>query len=174
MKTWKPVTGYELEYAVSDKGDIKRIKPARGAVVGRLLKPYLNPSGYLYVTLSTPGAQNDFLIHRVVATAFLGKSNLQINHKNGNKADNSIENLEYVTPSENLTHATRVLHKRRGEKHWNCRLSESDVLKILALRNSGLTHEQIAKAFSVSRPTVSEILLGRKWQHLSMPLISGA
>ena len=174
MKTWKPVTGYESEYLVSDKGDIKRIKSSRGAVVGRLLKPYLNSNGYFYITLSKSGTQNDFLLHKIVATAFFGESELQINHKNGNKKDNSVDNLEYVTPSENLLHATRTLHKRSGANHWNSRLKESDVLQILSLRKSGLTHEQIAKAFSVSRTTISEILLGKKWQHLSVPLISGA
>mgnify|MGYP007071663155 CR=1 FL=1 len=174
MKTWKPVSGYENEYEVSDSGDVKRIKGGKGAVIGRILKPYLNQSGYMYVTLTKQCVQTDFLLHRIVAAAFLGGSNFQINHKDGNKKNNSISNLEYVTISENLLHATRVLHKRRGDKHWNSRLSESNVLVILSLRNSGMTHQQIADAFKVSRPTISEIFLGRKWQHLSVPLISGA
>lgn len=173
MKTWKPVIGYENEYEVSDYGDIKRIKSGKGAVAGRLLRPYLNPNGYLYVTLTKNCIQKDFLLHRIVAAAFIGKSSSQINHKDGNKENNAVSNLEYVSPRENLIHATRILHKRRGDKHWNSRLSEADVIVILSLRNSGLTHQQIANAFKVSRTTISEIFLCRKWKHLHMPLVCG-
>lgn len=100
---WREVVGYP-RYQVSNEGQV--IGPRFG-----LMHPSISVKGYCYVTLDD--RKNKF-VHRLVAEAFLGPSDKQVNHKNGVRSDNRVENLEWVTPSENQKHAFAVL----GRKHW--------------------------------------------------------
>lgn len=115
---WRPVVGYEEQYEVSNYGDlcsldrvIGRQKQGNFVRTGQPIKTYITPKGYLRVMLSKDGAGKNYLVHRLVADAFLeprtpdDNDAWEINHRNGNKADNYYRNLEWVTPSENLTHA---------------------------------------------------------------------
>lgn len=81
-----------------------------------VLRPFINRNGYLVATLSVEGQRIRTGVHRLVASAFLpnpeGKP--QVNHKNGNKQDNRIENLEWATCSENNLHRRRVLNGGGG------------------------------------------------------------
>ena len=98
---WKPVKGYESRYLVSNKGRVySNIKE-------KLLKPQKNEKGYLSVELRGGPKRKVKKIHRLVAEAFLKNplSRTEINHKDGNKENNTVENLEWSTRSENLTHA---------------------------------------------------------------------
>jgi len=109
-EAWRPVVGYEPLYAVSDKGRVKRVATGKGSREGHVLRPALNHKGYPMVGLSKAGKLRAFAVHTLVALAFLGPrpEGLQINHKNGRKNDNRVENLEYVTPRENIRHAIRL------------------------------------------------------------------
>jgi DNA-binding NarL/FixJ family response regulator len=93
---------------------------------------------------------------------------LQVNHKDGNKSNNFIGNLEWVTNSENLRHAREVLKKRfgahDGEKHHNAKLDEARVREIRALLAMGMSQYAIAAQFGVSRGSISDIHLGRTWR----------
>ena len=110
-ETWRPVVGYEDWYSVSDHGRVK----GRGrdwshtATPRYILKPSPDSKGYPMVTLCHPRSTRK--THRLVAAAFIGPCppGLQVNHKNGVKADNRPSNLEYVTPKENIRHAIDVL-----------------------------------------------------------------
>ena len=98
MTTWKKMSDYEI----SDDGRIRRN--------GKELKGSITPKGYVRVNIN---GRKTFL-HRIVAKLFIreGRKDEQINHKNGIKTDNRIENLEWVSPSENLSHAYRVLGRK--------------------------------------------------------------
>ena len=100
-KEWKPVVGYEGLYEVSSDGDV------RNAKTGRVLKPGRGKDGYLQLCLCHLGRSRTFSIHRIVAIAFIKNPNgkEQVNHKDGVKTNNNVKNLEWSTPSENLTHA---------------------------------------------------------------------
>ncbi len=111
---WKNVKGYEGLYQVSNKGRVKSL--ARNAKCGDnrfrrkkeiLLKNSIRNTGYLYVCLLKNGKRKPMLIHRLVANAFIPTNNnrLQVNHKNLNKTDNSLNNLEWCTAYENIQHA---------------------------------------------------------------------
>ncbi len=113
---WKPVTGYTTIYEVSNTGQIKSlartIKTPTGAraLKEKLLKLKVNNDGYVHVQLSKEGFSTSLLVHRLVAEAFLDKQTDRdhVNHKNCNKTDNRVENLEWISRSENMQHAIRM------------------------------------------------------------------
>jgi hypothetical protein len=106
------------------------------------------------------------MVHRLVVMAFIGPipDGLQVNHKDGNKTNNSISNLEIVTQAENMRHA--VLHGLRpsGSRHCFAKLNESQVRKIRDLRTSGMGPKAISDLFGVSSSNISNICAGRIWR----------
>jgi len=121
---WMPIKGYEGLYEISSYGRIKSLprtvvckngmyKPIRG----RIMSLPKCSSQYRFVALSKGGKVKQYLLHRLVALHFIGEKTLEINHIDGNKDNNCVENLEYVTHSENQLHAFRVLN-RKPVKSW--------------------------------------------------------
>lgn len=103
-ETWKDIKGWEGQYKVSNVGKVQSLKKS-----GRLRKPSLTDDGYLVLDLYGKNKREKVLVHRLVATAFLSEgkdlTGLEVNHIDGNKLNNSVENLEWVTHSENILHA---------------------------------------------------------------------
>lgn len=126
MEKWKTVKGYSM-YKVSDKGRVKSIDRYRpwkhhgrnGAmkIKGKMLKAVNTSVGYLQVGLSKNGKSKSVHIHRLVAATFLPKPKnaTQVNHKDGNKKNNNLQNLEWCNSSENGLHSYRAL----GNKAWH-------------------------------------------------------
>ena len=102
MERWKPINDWEDKYAVSDTGKVKNI------ISGKMLPQYDNGVGYKKVHLWRDGVgEKKSYVHRLVAEAFIpcaGGRN-EVNHKDGNRSNNAIDNLEWVTSSENTKHA---------------------------------------------------------------------
>lgn len=104
IEQWKPVVGYEGQYEVSNLGEVR-------SLVGRKLNAklcrYVRKDGYIQVQLKVNQQPRNFLVHRLVASAFLPKDELRtsVNHKNFDRADNRLENLEFCTSKENVRHA---------------------------------------------------------------------
>ena len=100
---WKDIPGYEGLYKISSNGDVLSLRS------GKLRKPVAQAHGYLSVSLSGKDHKKKrFYIHRLVATAFLGdppSMNYEINHKDLDKANNTVDNLEWCTRKENMRHA---------------------------------------------------------------------
>ena len=107
MTEWKPVKDYE-GYEVSNEGQVRsldRIDSAGRKLKGKILSATPSSSGYLQVYPSKNGKNYALTVHKLVAVAFHGLSDLWVNHKNGVKTDNRAENLEWLTPGDNLKHA---------------------------------------------------------------------
>jgi len=113
MEQWKDIEGYEGLYQVSNLGRIK-------SKSGLIRKQTMNKNGYFYVNLCKEGKVRNYPVHRLVALAFVegSESELTVNHKNEDKADNRAENLEWMTRKDNLnygTHNTRMRSSRKGK-----------------------------------------------------------
>jgi hypothetical protein len=121
-----------------------------------------------YIRCRVPG-QGWAMAHRVIWEAVHGPipDGLQINHKNGIKDDNRIENLELVTPSENTRHAYQMrLRVAQGIKNGRALLAEGHVRAIRDLCAFGRTHQYVADLFQVSPETVHNIVQRRTWGHI--------
>lgn len=110
MTSWLNIPGCAGQYQISNDG---RVRNANGHV----LKPRKSDSGYLRVWLSTNGKPKCYPVHRLVATAFLpNPDNLpEVNHINGVKTDNRMENLEWCTTSHNRRHSSYELNNESGK-----------------------------------------------------------
>ena len=132
-----------------------------------------NHRGYLILQARIDKIIVQAMAHRVVYLHFAGEipENLTINHVNGQKQDNRLENLELATMSEQALHAVRVLKVGRaadqdGEKHWNCRLTNDQVREI---RQRGLEKEpysSIAHDFPIKASQVRRICKRLSWSHI--------
>lgn len=146
---WLPIKDYEGLYEVSDTGLIKSVERI---VLGQDGKEYpfreklkvfdLNKNGYFYVSLHKEGKKKSLLVHRLVASAFLANPlNLeQVNHKNGNKQNNNVSNLEWVTAQENCIHAVKTkLHT------YSHRIAEEEFITLLHRVINGETYCELAQ-----------------------------
>ena len=126
-ETWKPVVGYEGLYEVSDYGRVRSVPhevPSRNGVrvsPGRMRNPFKNKTGYVIINLCKNGIIKNHTIHRLVAEAFLpNPDNLpQVNHKDENKLNNNLGNLEWCSVKYNNNYGTknqRVSEKNRVSK----------------------------------------------------------
>lgn len=169
---WKDVVGFEGYYQVSNLGQVKRIAGGPGAVADRILKP-ARRGYYLFVGLWRDGEPTLQSIHRLVAEAFLScpLEHHQVNHKNGDKHDNRAENLEWVTPSENLIHACTILGFQPpiiiGDANPKAKLTQHDVMKIRQLYATGnYSQRELGQQFGVSKQNIADIVHRRIWKHV--------
>lgn len=176
METWRDVPGYEKCYQVSNLGRIKSLKRMVLSNKGfEMPKPELirkgtiTKQGYIEIRLSKDGKKKCFKVHRLVLSAFCPSDNpkLECNHKDGNKQNNRIENLEWVTPSQNSLHAHRVLKAKnnRGTNNPRAKLTPLKVAEIKRLYfDTGLTQTELANKFGVVQTQISRIILNRAWK----------
>lgn len=131
----------------------------------RFLKPEINKvNGYARYTLCTNGKTKRFLAHRLVAMLYIKnpKNKPEVNHKDGNKLNNVVENLEWNTRGENELHSYKVLGKQvpRGIDRWNAKFTDEDIHAIREYAKTA-THQATADKFSCSRQYVSDLVSGR-------------
>lgn len=112
-------------------------------------------------------------VHRAVAYAFIENDDpinkIEVNHKDGNKLNNCVENLEWVTKKENQQHEVRVLQQRNGENNYNKKLSDKEVLEIYELcKSKTLYYKEIAEMYGVIPQEINMIAKGRCWKHLNL------
>ena len=110
MEIWKDITGYENKYQVSNLGNVKSLDYINNlgkTKIGKLLKYRISDRGYNSAMLYKDGKQKTYKVHRLVAFAFIENKHNKpyINHKDGNKLNNNILNLEWCTHKENVVHA---------------------------------------------------------------------
>lgn len=130
---WKPVPHYEDLYEVSNSGQY------RNRNTGKVLKFVPNNLGYLRAELYKKGTRKRFMLHRLVATVFIGKvaryTKLEVNHIDGNKKNNHVTNLEWLTKSENNAHRHHDLGKNnfKPEQSFVEMDADDDLGSILAI-----------------------------------------
>jgi hypothetical protein len=133
----------------------------------------LQTNGYHSVALSKLGNTKLKSIHRLVAETFISnpQNKKEVNHINGIKIDNSIENLEWATRSENARHAFKIgkSKKRKGSKHPMAKINEGDVLKMREMRLKGASGREISKMFNITYSNAMRVLKGNTWSHVPLP-----
>lgn len=176
VETWKDIKGWEEYYQVSSDGKVrskdKFVPHWRGGNAirrGRILSAF-NRRGYFEVNLSVNNNRHDISIHRLVAENFIDNPLKlpQVNHKDGNKLNNCVDNLEWVTRSQNVKHAydMGLSPKRFGEENSRSKLTSYGVIIIKGLIESGMPQNRIAHKFGVSKSTVCMIKKNRVWSQI--------
>jgi hypothetical protein len=164
---WKVCESYP-DYEVSEAGDVRRLTSRTCAKAGYVLRPWLR-CGYPCVNIG-----NKFVsVHRLVATAYLPSDpgRTEVNHKNGIRTDNRVENLEWATRKENAQHAHDTwLQDCRGEKNGQAKLTPEQVMEIRSVTNPGGnpygTAARLARKYGVSARAVSHVIRRERWTHL--------
>ena len=175
---FKDIIGYE-DYQISNKGRViakeKKVRYTHSVTKKehfrttekKFLKVYLNNrTGYKFVQLYKDKKSKNLNIHRLVAINFLNNCDdlEQVNHIDGNKHNNTVENLEWCTNEYNHEHATKTGLKTSKEKIGTSKLTEEKVFYIREFIKIGVTHKKLAEIFNVSRPTISLISNNKTWK----------
>ena len=181
VEIWRGVEGFEDSYQVSNKSRVRSIDRtiinSIGSVYnlkGKILNPMNPENRYPLVCMRGKGIKASKTIHRLVANAFIPnpENKPQINHKNGIKSDNRIENLEWCTASENGLHAYKenLITPLYGSKSPTSILTEENVLSVKRLfrRNRNFHRGRVALKLGVSNSTITSIIKNKNWNHLTI------
>jgi len=161
---WKKIDGYG-DYIVYSKGDVISNKRKNPFVLSKCK----DSDGYYVVALYLNGERKTMKVHRLVAIAFIPnpENKPEVNHKDGIKANNYDDNLEWNTSLENTQHANITgLTNIKGEKHIKCITNERTVLKIRNRHKKGISYRVLSEEFSINRTTIRDIVTRRTWKHI--------
>jgi len=161
MEIWKDIVGYD-QYQVSNYG---RVKTTANAATRkeRILKPLKHPRGYFRVALWKDNKSKFFFIHRLVAEYFISnpENKPTINHIDGDKSNNHIDNLEWTTYRENMNHAIDNKISACGERNGRSKLNW---VQIEEIRSSYLTSNELAAIYCVHKSTINRIKSNKGWK----------
>lgn len=159
-------------YTINDKGEVFSDN------TGKMKTRNKGNTEYQIINfMKEDGKKKTFRLHRLVMMAFEPIENcesMEVNHKDGNKKNNCLSNLEWCSSSENQKHAFRTgLQKpRRGEANNLSKLTEKDVIKVLDMHDEGFFDEEIAEEVGCSVKNIYSILSGKSWKHITAQRLS--
>lgn len=173
MEIWKDIEGFEGVYFVSNLGNVKSVDHVVSNIrlranKGILKKLSKKPNGYLTASIGGRLRLKNCYVHRLVAKAFIPnpENKRTVNHKNGIKTDNRVENLEWMSHKENIVHAIKSdLMNNSGSNHGNSKLSDDDIIEIRRLSRK-MSQKEIANIFKTSQSNVSRIIRNEMWSHI--------
>lgn len=182
LEEWRDIKGYEGKYQISNLGRVKTLPRVVYCAVSRntktrVLKEIIhkqcdNGWGYKMVSFRVDGGKpKTKYIHKMVAECFLTRKegDTQVNHIDGNKANNKAENIEWCTASQNLQHSFDIglRSSRKGEAVPQSKLTESNVLFIRSEYSKGnITQDALAALFGVNPGTIGRVINKKRWKHI--------
>lgn len=180
---WMPIDEADGVFEVSSDGRVRRAIPGPRNKPLIEIKAQKTNAGYWRVCLRCGGKTIIRFVHRLVAIAFLGPVPplMQVNHIDGDKNNNSISNLEYVTAQQNKAHATMMGLNPSGDMHYSRvspekrprgivvskKFGEQDIRDIRVLRDAGMSLKEIAAIYNTTPSTVSKIQRKQLWGHVA-------
>lgn len=158
------IDGIETNYGITEDGKLYSYH------LNRFIIPYQD-RGYLQTRLIVGNIRKNFRIHRLVALTFIPNIyNLpHINHINNDRADNRVENLEWIDNAGNVAHkvAQSRQSKLKGSDNPISKLIEKDIIKIRKLYKTGnYSHRELAKLYSISHCVIGKIIRKQAWSHV--------
>lgn len=173
MERWKPISGYEGLYEVSDLGNVRALRLINRRTNRLLDEPRpvaLGWSGrYFQASLSKDNKRRSYGVHTLVLSAFVGQrlEGQEGAHLDGNSKNNCLPNLAWVTHAENERHKKVHGTAAVGSRQGSSKLTEAKVLEIRALKKSGKSHSEIANQFGINQATVGKIVTRKSWRALA-------
>ena len=167
---WESIPGYKGEYLISSSGRVKNNK-------NKLRKLQVDNKGYVKIALCKKGEVQQYAVHRLVAQTFISNSEnkLEVNHKDGNKLNNCISNLEWCTSSENQKHAfstglqSLTNYSIYKSKEALQKLTNEQTKEIKELYVTGeYTHRKLAGIYKVSHTTIGDVLRDKTYQPIEL------
>lgn len=160
---WIEISGYEI----SNKGRIITKH-------GKLFTGNITQHGYISASVKFDDGFYARSAHRAVAYAFIHNDDpinkVEVNHKDGVKTNNWVENLEWVTKKENQDHEALVLNGKGGENNYQHKLTDKEAIEIYNLCKEGnMKYKDIGKLYSIDPSRISRIATGIEWRHLKLP-----
>lgn len=175
---WRKIPGFDTRYEVSAAGELRSWTARGGAAHGgnrwarapRTVRGGIGNHGYRqFGILTDEGRFISIYVHQLVLAAFVGppQDGQVTRHLNGDSSDNRLENLTYGTPAEN--NADTMLHGRkpRGETSGKSKINNAIALAIIERYSSGESQMSIAKFYSIGQTTVSSVIRGETWSHVT-------
>jgi hypothetical protein len=176
---WKDIPEFEGYYQISNSGRLKRLerqvkcknRPNGFHIKEKILSSCNDGKGYVMGYLEVDGEKIARRIHRLVLITFRGidPQKPQVNHINGIKSDNRLENLEWCTQYENVQHARKngLFNDAVGERNGWAKLTEKDILEIRRLkRETNIMNKDLCIKYKISNGQMSQIVTGKSWKYL--------
>jgi hypothetical protein len=176
MEIWRSVKGYEGMYEVSTYGNVRSVSrkvPHKRhgfvSVKSKVLKPATDTCGYFRVALSnTKNSLCTKKVHRLVAESFVdGDNSLEVHHVDGDKKNNHVTNLKWVTRSQNIkeNYNLGIQKPLKGESNGNSKLTEEQVKEIrLSYKPYEFGYKKLADKYGVDKKTIIDIVKFKIWK----------
>lgn len=168
IEQWRPIKDFHK----TEISNLGRVRSVRSTPYVRKLQVHEN--GYILVRLQQNRRDKLARVHVLVAEAFIGPNpgGLDVNHKDGVKSNNCVENLEYMTRSKNCKHGFRLglsytPFRERGENHCRSKVTDNDVRRILQRYKEGTPRSSLAKEYGLSYYTIWDMTKRRIWTHIT-------
>lgn len=175
---WKEIKGYEGKYLISSLGRVyileRKIKDSKGrfrSLKGKIAKQATSLNGYKFVGLTSNNVRKIHYIHRLVSEHFIEreKNKEWVNHIDGDKTNNNIDNLEWCTPSENIKHAydNNLNVHFKGVSFPLSKLDDDKVKEIrISYSSNRKNRKQLADKYNVSAGTIAKVVNNETWKHV--------